>query len=188
MKKFITIAQFALMLSEINISTFAQALSQTEPKLNKKSRVTGEPLPFNKVLNCRNINLQLNYDYEAQVIRRDEKQNAGEPSNFEAQEHTWARKVKGALARHKDYAIDMLNIDFNSLDTTKLYMPYVKLRIDSQMYIADGKPIDKEALINFMPPASNYDNQPAEKKVVVEYMKLASIKEFTLSGVDYQII
>jgi len=186
MKKFITTAQFAKMLFEINLSTFAQALSQTEPKLNKKSRVTGEPLPFNKVLNCRNINLQLNYDYEAQVNRRANKEGIDEP--FTAAEHTWARKVKGALARHKDYIIDMLNIDFNKLDVSKLYMPYVKLRIDSQMYIADGKQISKDSLIDFLPPATDYDNQPAEAKVKVEYMKLASIKEFCFAGIDYQIV
>lgn len=179
-------SQFAELLFNTKISTFAQALSQTEPKLNKKSRVTGEPLPYIKVVNCRNINIQLNYNYEKQIIGRDLKE--GGEGTFEAQEHTWARKINGALARHKDYVVDMLTIDFKSLDLSKLYIPYVKIRVDSQIFVADGKVIDKNELVDYLPTPTDYANQPQEKKVVVEYMKLASVKEFTCNGIEYQIV
>jgi len=185
-KSFITIRNFAMLLSTINLSTFGQALSETEPKLNKKSRTTGEPLPFAKVLNCRNINFQLNYNYPTAVNNKAIKEDIA--PEFEAKEHTWARPVKGALARHKDYVIDMLNLDFSTIDTTKLYMPYRKLRIDSQSYVADGKVIDKKVLVDFMPPASDYASQPQDDKIVIEYMKLSSIKLFTCNGTEFKIV
>ena len=186
-KEFLTLSQFAELLANINLSTFAQVESVTEPKLNKKNRVTGEPLPFAKVLNCRDLNVQLNYNYERQVTKRDEKET-GEPSNFEAQEHSWAKRVKGSLACHKNLAIDIVNIDFNNIDTSMLYMPYVKVRVDGQKYIADGKEIAKSLLLPFMPPKDDYSSQPQDNKVRVEYMKLSSIKTFICDATEYQII
>jgi len=180
-KQFITISQFAILLASYNGSKFAQAQSVTEPKLNKKSRTTGEPLPFATVLNCRNINIQLNYNYENQIVGREIKE--GGEATFEAQEHAWAKPVKGALATHKSAVADMLN-----LDLSKCYMPYVKIRVDSQKYIADGKEISKDILLPFMPPKDDYSNQPIENKVRVEYMKLTSVKTFVCDGTEYQIV
>jgi hypothetical protein len=187
-KQFLTLSQFAQLLANITLSTFAQVESVTEPYLLKKNRKTGEPLPFAKVLNCRDLNIQLNYNYERQVTGRDEKQT-GETSNFEAQEHKWARKITGALARHKDYIIDAISVDFNCLDTSKLYMPYVKVRVDGQKYIADGQEVAKSVLLPFMPDKDNsYQSQPQDSKVKVEYMKLASIKTFICNATEYQIV
>jgi hypothetical protein len=180
-KQFLTLKQFAILLASIKLSSFAQAQSVTEPKLNKKSRTTGEPLPFATVLNCRNINIQLNYNYENQVVGRDLK--SGGDGTFEAQEHAWAKHFEGALALHKSAVADMLN-----LDLTKCYMPYVKVRVDSQKYIADGKEISKDVLVPFMPPKDDYSSQPQDNKVRVEYMKLSSIKTFVYAGTEYQIV
>jgi len=184
MKKFISLSQFAYLLSTITGSSFAQAISETEPKLNKKSRVTGLPIPFAKVVNCRNLNLQLNYNYENQVNNKSLKE--GIEPEFEATAHAWAKRVSGALASHKDY--NTIGLDILSLDVTKLYMPYVKNRVDSQTFIADGKEIAKDILNDFFPPKGNYENQPQEKKVLVEYMKLTSIKEFSYNGTEYKIV
>jgi hypothetical protein len=182
-KQFITIRQFAELLMSYNGSKFAQAQSVTEPKLNKKNRETGELLPFKTVLNCRNINVQLNFDYEGQINRREIKEGAETPE-FQATEHSWARHFKGALAVHKsELASDIMDVDLS-----KAYMPYVKIRVDSQQYIADGKVISKDALTPFMPPKNDYDNQPVENKVRVEYMKLSSIKTFVTDGCEYQIV
>jgi len=181
MKKFISTLEFAQLLMTILGSTFAQAMSQTEPKLNKKSRTTGLPIPFAKVLNCRDLYIQLGYDYEGQVNRNAEKE--GIEADFEAQEHVWARRMQGSLARHKDYTPDLAN-----LDVTKLYMPYKVMSIREQSFIADGKQIAKDILLDFMPSATSYDNQPAEKKVAVQYMKLSSVKEFHWNGIEYQIV
>lgn len=183
MKKFLTIQQFAQLLTSYNGSKFAQAQSVTEPKLNKKNRLTGEPMPFKTVLNARNINIQLNYDYEGQINRREIKEGA-EVAEFSATEHAWAKHFQGALAVHKsELATDIL-----SLDLTKCYMPYVKMRIDSQKYIADGQEISKDILLPFMPQKDDYSNQGIENKVRVEYMKLTSIKTFVCDGVEYQIV
>lgn len=187
-KEFLTTRQFAELLASIMLSSFAQVESVTEPKLLKKNRQTGEPIPFTTVFNCRDLNIQLNYNYERQVSNRDVKET-GEPSNFAAEEHIWARRIKGALARHKDYAVDAINIDFNNLDTSKLYMPYVKVRIDGQKYIADGQEVSKSVLLPFMPDKDNsYQSQPQDNKVKVEYMKLASIKTFIYNATEYQIV
>lgn len=186
-KEFITIRQFASLLMSIKLSAFAQAQSVTEPKLNKKSRETGLPLPFQTVLNCRNINVQLNYNYENQVGNREVKEGAEAPT-FEAQEHSWAKHLAGALAVHKSLAVDLATLDLNTLDLDKAYMPYVKIRVDSQKYIADGKEVKKDVLLPFMPPKDDYSNQPIDNKVRVEYMKLKSVKTFIYNGTEYQII
>lgn len=183
-KEFLTIGQFASLLMTIKLSAFAQVQSVTEPKLNKKNRETGEPMPFKTVLNCRNLNVQLNYNYENQIIHREEKEGA-ENGSFEASEHSWARPLsEGALATRKSIEendVKLIAPDF-------LYMPYVKVRVDSQKYIADGREIDKAEIVPFMPPKSDYENQPIENKVRVEYMKLRSIKTFIYNGTEYQII
>ena len=186
MRNVITLSQFAEMLSNILKSTFLQAVSVTEPKLNKKDRETKAPLPFKTVLHSRNINLQLGYNLDKQVTDRATKEGI-EDADFEAQEHKWARRVKGQLARHKAYEIaeDMAVAD---MDTTKLYMPYVVVRIDENKYIGDGKEIAKAVIEPFFPPASDYENQPQENKVRVQYMKLSSVKWFKLNGVEYHIV
>ena len=181
MKKFITLSDFAQLLMTILGSCFVQVQSITEPKLNKKSRSTGLPIPFAKVVNCRDLNIQLGYDYEAQVNRNANKE--GIEADFEAQEHVWARRIEGALARHKDYTPDLAN-----LDVTKLYIPYKVMNIREQSFIADGKQIAKDMLLDYLPPVTSYDNQPAEKKVSVQYMKLSSVKEFRWNGIQYQIV
>jgi hypothetical protein len=189
MKKLISLAQFAELLSSITGSAFAQAQSITEPKLLKKSRVTGLPLRYATVLNCRDLNLQVGYNYEKQVTKLAQIEGElGKNETFIAKEHAWAKPLKGAVARHKDYAVDLLNLDFNKLDLSKLYMPYVVKSIREQVYLADGKVIAKEILNDFFPNTDNYASQPAETKVIVQYMKLSSVKEFTFAGIEYSIV
>lgn len=182
-KQFLTLRQLAVLLASINLSAFAQAQSVTEPKLNKKSRETGELMPFGTVLNCRNINVQLNYNYERQVGNRELKEGA-ENQSFEAQEHKWAKHFAGALAVHKSVE----DTDLQTLDLDRAYMPYVKIRVDSQKYVADGQEVSRDVLAPFMPPKSNYRTQPIDNKVVVEYMKLRSIKTFVYKGTEYQVV
>jgi len=186
MKKLITTAKFAEMLMGFILSSFADVQSETEPKINKTHRETKEPNPFTKVLNHRILNVQLMYNYEKQVNDKAEKE--GLERDFEAQEHPWARKVKGALARHKNYEIDLANFDVNSVDLSKFYMAYKVQKIREQSYIADGKVIDKKELLPYFPPQKNYDNQPAEEKTAIQYMKLSSVKEFVFDGVEYRIM
>lgn len=188
-KSFVTSLEFAkLLANEIINSAFAQAMSETSPKLNKKSRTTGAPLPFQSVLNLRDLNIQLGYDYEGQVNAKAEKE--GIEANFEAKEHAWARRVAGNLARHKDYEVPMTEngeIDWANVDTTRLYMPYKVMSVRSQSYFADGQRIEKDVLTDYFPPKDNYESQPQEDKVRVQYMKLSSVKEFKWSGVEYVI-
>lgn len=188
-KSFVTSLEFAkLLANEIINSAFAQAMSETSPKLNKKSRTTGAPLPFQTVLNLRDLNIQLGYDYEGQVNAKAEKE--GIEANFEAKEHAWARRVAGNLARHKDYEVPMTEngeIDWANVDTTRLYMPYKVMSVRSQSYFADGQRIEKDVLTDYFPPKDNYESQPQEDKVRVQYMKLSSVKEFKWSGVEYVI-
>lgn len=189
-KSFITTTEFAKMLAiEIINSAFAQAMSETSPKLNKKSRTTGAPLPFQSVLNLRDLNIQLGYDYEGQVIAKAEKEGI-DASAFEAKEHTWARRVTGNLSRHKDYEVPMTEsgqIDWENIDTTRLYMPYKVMSIREQSYFADGKRIDKDVLTDYFPPKDNYESQPQEDKVRVQYMKLSSVKEFKWNNTEFVI-
>jgi hypothetical protein len=190
MKKFITKIEFAKMLAiEILNSAFAQVVSETEPKLNKKNRVTGQPLPFAKVTNNRDLNIQLGYDYDAQVIAKAEKEGI-DASDFQSQEHSWARRVAGNLARHMAYDVPKNadgSIDWANVDSSKLYMPYKVMSIREQSYFADGQRIAKEILTDFFPPKDNYSSQPAEAKVPVQYMKMSSVKEFKFGGVEYVI-
>jgi len=178
-----------MLAFEILNSAFAQAISETEPKLNKKSRVTGQPLPFAKVINCRDLNIQLGYDYEGQVIARAEKEGI-DASDFEAQEHAWARRVTGNLSRIKSYDVPVNadgSIDWANVDSSKLYMPYKVMSIREQSYFADGQRIAKDILTDFFPPKDDYSSQPQDNKVRVQYMKLSSVKEFKFGGVEYVI-
>lgn len=188
-KSFVTSLEFAkLLANEIINSAFAQAMSETSPKLNKKSRTTGAPLPFQSVLNLRDLNIQLGYDYEGQVNAKAEKE--GIEANFEAKEHAWARRVAGNLARHKDYEVPMTEngeIDWANVDTTRLYMPYKVMSVRSQSYFADGQRIEKDVLTDYFPPKDNYESQPQEDKVRVQYMKLSSVKEFKWNNTEFVI-
>ena len=188
---FLTKKQFAEMLNEFKGSAFAQVQCVTEPKLNKYHRETKEPIPFKKVLNCRSLNIQLGYDYERQVSNREIKEGAENPT-FEAQEHAWACRISKTLAINKKLASELAKgiaeISLDDLHADDLYVPYVKIRVDYQKYIADGVEIKKEELLPFLPPKSNYDNQPIENKVRVEYMKLSSIKVFVIDNTEYHIV
>lgn len=181
MKKLITQSEFAKMLMAITLSSFADVQSETEPKLLKKDRETKMPIPFKQVLNHRILNIQLNYNYDKQVNDKAEKE--GLRREFEAKEHTWAKRIAGALAGKKDY-----DFDVNNIDTSKCYMAYKIQTIRAQSFIADGKEIAKDLLTNFLPPKRNYDNQPAEQKTAIQYMKLSSVKEFVFAGDQYRII
>ena len=185
MNKKMTTKQFAILLSTINLSSFMECKSLTEVEALKKSRIDGEPTPFSKIENIRQLNIQLNYDLDGQVNRRAEKE--GIESDFQKQEHKWARRVKGSLARHKDYIWD--GADFDAVDLTKLYIPYNIIRYDAQFYLVDGRiETSLKPYEEYLPKPSNYKNQPQEDKVIIQYMKLKSVKEITYKGETYDIV
>ena len=171
--RFITESQLLAFFMQFIGSAFLQINSLTFPRVNKSSRITGEPTPFAVLSHAKNFNAQIGYEYEKRVNTQCERE--GLDPKFVAQAHPWAEHMEGAVFCRKR-------------DGQGRYVAYIQQRIDADDYFMDGENVEISTLSEFLPPKRNYDSQPTEKKVPVQFVKVENIMSFTHGKTDYFVI
>lgn len=155
---------------------FVQYTAETTPKLNKKHRDTGIPLPWNEVVKKVTARCSLKAIYENAVnnaLVREGVQEKGE-NLFEAGELPWGEwleidgKRSKVLIRHKgQFYIRTTFVNPNEI-------PMVT-------YFADGKEISKDLLKGYLPPEK-------DELVVVRCYKIDGMREFRMGGMIYNVV
>jgi hypothetical protein len=171
--KFITENDLITFFENFVASAFLQVVTLTNPKTNKKSRVTNLPTPFAILQHVKNFNARIGYNYEDNVNAQAERE--GLNPEFVAQEHKWAEHVKGTVFCRKR-------------DKGGRYVAYVQQRVDDSEYFADGDKVNIADLSEYMPPKSDYKNQPTKKKVPVQLVKVENILSFVHGETTYYVV
>ena len=136
-----------LLAHEINgfvSAEFIQDDSITEPKLNKKSRVTGLPCPFATVKKFTTARCALKVIYENAVNNAQER--AGEDRDFEAKELPWGEWITFENGKRSKILIKHKGAFYiRTTYTNPTEIPEVS-------YMADGKVVSKSDLAPYLPP------------------------------------
>jgi hypothetical protein len=154
-------------------AAFVTLTTNTEPDMYLKGN------PFRgKVRKICRINGQINFWYDRAVVARLEKEGKHFSSFFAGESwHTPVIREDGTLtpfAKHKTN--DTLYLRFRVISV--LDVRYVDLA---------GNPIEKEAIIEWLKPASEYKNQGTDDPIRFLVYKLSSIVALTLDG-ETQIV
>ena len=178
--KNVSVNQFVEMLKNREIqgktsAGFSMIKTVTQPKLNKKSRVTGLPLPYQNVSKYTKSFCLLNSIYQNSMnakLTKEGYQDKGdnyfvsEPLPFGEWEILPNGKTSKILIKHKDQYYIRAQFNLNIKPETQ--------------WIADGNQIDKSDLIDYLPPEK-------ENYIEVRTFKAESIKEISLDHEIYII-
>lgn len=161
---------------EVKQATILTVVMNTEVKLLKKNRETGEPCPYVGVRKKTTCQAMVGTDYENGVNNRREKE--GIDSNFEAAPHQWAdRTEKPVISTNK---------------TGDQY--YANLRVLKTLdvqYECDGKEFDRELIRDFEPKKSPSSRQGVEDEVIWRMPKVypaCSIEKIKYSGEEIEVV
>lgn len=183
--KIITESSLASMLETFTGAQFVSVVTETEPKMNKKSRVSKEPNPYlGRVKRMAVRAGMLGASYEKAVTNRRESEEHPEPV-FTA-EALWNGKgehVNGSkcLVRHRE--------------TGKLYMVFYPkhddtgtVKVSESEWLCDGAPIDVAELQPYLPPVSEGSaRQETERPVPWRVIGLDGIRSLTMAGETYTV-
>ena len=162
------------MLSAHKGATFATIIVETEPKLKK----TGNP--FVGVTKMAKVNICLNFQYEAGVLRRLAKEGKSE-EDFKRGEswHTPVLNADGGLTpfcQHKTNG--------------KIYLRSMLVNpFGHQYFDANGNELTDEQVNPFLPAKSDYSNQGLTESEPLRFLVygLDGIKSITFGGTTYLI-
>lgn len=169
MKRQVTRSQLVEFLLSLRGATFATFAVETDARAKKRGN------PFGPIRKRAEVNGQLNFHYDAAVLRRLEKEGKGADA-FE-QGESWHEAVKRPdgtltpLARHKSKA-DALYVRFR-------YLAHVA---GPAFFDVAGKPLDAEAVKPHLPAPSTYANQGTDDPVIFLTYGLDSIREVRTEG------
>ena len=179
----VTPTEMALILlaHEINgfvSAEFIQYDSVTEPKLNKKSRLTGNLCPFTNVKKFTTARCALKVIYENAVNNAQER--AGEDRDFEAKEMTWGEWITFENGKRSKILIKHKGAFYIRTTYTN------PTEIPEVIYMADGKAVSKSALAEYLPVEKEPTGE-AKDKVIVRTYNINSMVEIRMAGKTYSI-
>ena len=187
--KLISEKELANRLENFTGASFVSIVTETEPKMNVKSRLTKEPNPYiGRVKRVAVRGGMIGADYSNAVQNRrvaEDHPGAMDGQEFRA-EALWNGKgehVNGSkcLARHKG--------------TGALYLVFYP-RQDSEgdvvvkesEWLCDGQPIEVSALASYLPPVrEGSPRQETERPVAWRTIALENITSITIGGETFTI-
>jgi hypothetical protein len=195
--KMITVSEFVALMYGSK-AKFCGLQTVTEPKLNKKSRETGDPwfvvFPGVDAGNVRKVahGVALSGpDYKAIIDLRHEKIEAagGTPGTYVAGE-TWHEAVEGTkcLRRHKKTG--ELYAYFAFVSKVKKGDRWIPLKAKTRIVdVTTGAELDKGKLAAFLPVEHAPQNQGLgeDDAVIVRTYKLSSVRALTVDGKVYVV-
>lgn len=171
----ITPQELLKRFSEVKGSKIITVTMDTEAKLLKRNRDTKEPCPYAGVRKRTRCKVIVGSDYENGVNNTRERE--GNERTFEAQKHSWAdRTDKPVISTNK--AGDQTYANLRVLETYEVE------------YTADGKAIEKDELVPFLPKESPPKNQGTEKPTIWNMPKIypaCSVESYVSDGETVEV-
>ena len=177
--KFVSLVNQAEMAGFIKANgtgcRFVSLVTRTPVKLNKKSRLTGQPCPFGAVEKVSRKQGLLNVNFVASVERKVAEFLGVKPSEVEYEasevwyEHLMTPDGKALpLVQHKD----------ETKRDGKLYLQYFPRTSENSYVGPTGETLTKEQLAEYMAP----EREQNEFKPIVIAVGLGNVKEIRASG------
>ena len=155
---------------------FASVLQETEPKCTKKSRVTGEKNPFEKILKRSFVSIILNTEYEKAVTNQLERENK------DTSEYKKGINTMPLVFGENNQFIGIYNGEF-----VLQYRPNNQIKPKST-YFADSVETEKDKLTQYLPVENHATNQGTDKEIFWRKLYLKNVLELTLNGETYKLI
>lgn len=147
-------------------------VAETEPKLNKKHRVTKEPNPYEgRVTKRAVVECTLNANYAARV--NAQRIAEGKVADFESQERKYGERIGDSpLVQHGE----------------KMFVTGIREGGDS-MFLLDGEPgkVTKDELEPYMSPDTPSKSQGLDREVQYLNYNLDSIKAVKIGEEVYEV-
>ena len=137
-----------------------------------KARKTGNP--YKSIRKVSKINAMINYHYEDGVKRRLAAEGKN-PNDFSAGS-SWHSPVMvngrmTAFCKHNKTGAEYLRLMLN--------------RVISTQYFADGKPVEKSEIEEFLPKKNSYSGQGLNNSMKVITLGIDNVLEITVNGKTY---
>ena len=168
---YVTRADLLDMLANLKGATFGTITAETDPRMVKKHRETGEPNPHLGALKVSRVNVTIGADYERSVNRQRTREeldadfaSMGLPDYYEP--------VSGPVIRHTGKGTHYLACKPENC-LSVVYMD------------AAGKLIDADDIKPYLPASRKPANQGTAKEIVWRTYSLDSIREISLGGHHY---
>jgi len=193
-------------------STFLGLIALTEPRMNKKSRITGEANPFlNEVtgevelVKVNRLRVQINAHYDGMVSRRvaamintERRENGEEELSGPVLDEAVAERFHRGTSWHEAVNREdgtMTPFRAHKRTGVRYLGTLVRKTIGEPRYIdrRTGEVFEGEAIENrlaeFMPLPSRAKNQglPADREVAFNVWKLSGIRALNMNGQTFRI-
>ena len=165
MKK-ITVDELVNLLLVVKENTLAEIKTLTDPKLRKTNN------PYAGEIMKESVGLVvLNYNYEKEVNRQRARE--GEEFDFQTKARTWGTRMgESSLITHNGFIY--VDVNYKESKETK--------------FLHNGEEIEKVLIEEWLPKKkSNSGRQKVDKEVVSRTIKVGSIVEIKIDGVNYSI-
>lgn len=156
--------------------TFASILQMTSPKCTKKSRITGEPNPYQQVTKISKVSVILNSDYEKAVTNQLAKEDK------EATDYKKGINTMPLTFGTNNQFIGIFNGDF-----VLQYRPNDNVKPQS-VFFADGKRKNKEHLAQYLPVETPATNQGTTREIFWRKLYLSNVLRMAINGKTYNLI
>ena len=150
--------------------TIISYMSDTAPKLNKKSRVTAEPMPYKEVRKITVSGARLGVSYKKAVENKAER-ITGEAVTFDPEK-------QNGISFYGDSKI--LQVADKDPNKTYLRLTFDGNRKPKTVFLADGKPVERNALVDFLPPTK-------DGFIEVRSIGVENIKTLSMNGNRYEV-
>lgn len=178
--KNVTVKELTQILLETKtikgMNMFASVLQATQPRCTKKSRITKEPNPYNKITKVSKVSILLNADYVTAVAKQ---------LNREDKEQTEYKK--GINTMPLVFGENNQFVGFYGGNPVLQYRPNDNIKPKTK-YIADGKLMDKSKLAEYLPKVNKATNQGTEREIFWRKLYLKNLKKLSFNGEVYRII
>lgn len=169
----ISVKEFVNLVSERPGALLLSFTTYTDTRARK----TGNP--FGKIWKRSRMNVMVNFHYNEGVRRRLEREGKN-PDDFTPAE-SWHQAVLDSKGRMTPFAMH------KSEGTLYVRCMHIATVGEPRFYDDAGKELDYAAVKPFLPEKSSYANQGLDTPLVFLTLKLASVKEVTIDGVDYVV-
>jgi len=180
MKK-VTLKELAQILFDIKVvkgmPMFASVLQFTEPKLTVKSRTNPQVKnTFGKVVKVSKSSILLNSEYEKAVV------------NQLAREHKEATEYKkGVNTMPLTFGENNQFIGLYNGEFVLQYRPNDNV-IPKTKFLSNGKVINKEKLVDFLPVEKKAENQGTDREILWRKLYLKGVRKIAINGEVYKVI
>lgn len=149
--------------------------TRTQPKLLKKSRITGEPCPHKEVTRITERTVIIACNYESCVNRQRAREDM--PNDFRAEE-LW--KGKGKHVENHPFLIE-------HTETGQQYVALMNLRTNKDDWFDENNnPLDPAALKDYLPKPQEHSKQGTDKKVFWRTIEISNVVAVRYATIEEQ--